>query len=384
MRVLMVSDDFLPNPGGIAAHVYELSNALAELGAEVDIVAGHNRIHSRPLEMPFHDNVTIIRNRAFSWNVFGYSRTALDSAWTIRKALAFKHYDLVHWHSLIWETEAIRLSAANVPRVFTNHSSGFLRRMNISWRRKYQLPRILASADAILAPSEELYARSLDAGADPEWTTEVPNGVNGKLFCPGKPSPELTKKFSLRDDEFRLVVPRRLDPKNGVDLLIRALPEVRERTSRKVRVFLIGDGDERENLEQIIAKDGTAEHVVFCESQARAQMPDFLRVGHVGVLPSRKEAISLAGLEMMATAMPLIGTRVGGIPEFLDAPRAGRLVEPENPSSIAQAIIELESLSAEELAEIGKAAREHVEHNFSWLASARKTLSFYERVVQRS
>ena len=72
----MVSDDFLPNPGGIAAHVFELSRALGGLGHQVDLIVGHDKKNQGELPA-LGDGVRLLRQRAFGWNTLGYASTML-------------------------------------------------------------------------------------------------------------------------------------------------------------------------------------------------------------------------------------------------------------------------------------------------------------------
>jgi glycosyltransferase involved in cell wall biosynthesis len=109
-------------------------------------------------------------------------------------------------------------------------------------------------------------------------------------------------------------------------------------------------------------------------------MPAHLRLADVGVLPSRAEAISLAGLEMMAIGLPLVGSRVGGIPEFLDE-TAGRLVPPDDPGALAAAILDLLARPRAERAALGATGRTRVLETYSWQAAAHQTLSVYTRAI---
>lgn len=374
----MVSDDYLPNPGGISGHVFELSRALCRLGHEVDLLAGHNRIHQGGAVTTLPTGGRVIRNRAFTWGPIGYSGIAFDTFRRIRKLTRQERYDVVHWHSLIWESPAVGYSARALPRVFTNHSSGFLRRMNVDWRRRLQLPWILKMAHEIIVPSSELEVRTHDAGIAPEHVTMIPNGVDIADFCPGEPDSQLRAQLGLPPTGPLIVAPRRLDPKNGIDVLMRALPAVVAQVP-DVCVACVGHGDELVKLQAIVKAHDLGRHVVFCGSQPRGSMPAILRLGRVGVLPSRKEAISLAGLEMLAVGLPLVGSRVGGIPEFLQDPEMGRLVPPDDPQALAQALVEVLTCSHEEHAGMSRRASAHVATEFSWRSAGERTVEVYAR-----
>lgn len=389
MKILLVSDDFLPNPGGIAAHVYELSRALAAMGHRVDLIAGHNRLHAgKPYSAP--EGVRLIHNHPFAWSWPGY----IGNSFRTWRAIAASRtgagpreadggpapYDVVHWHNLIWETWGVRFGAGGLPRVFTNHSSGFLRRMGVPWRRRWQLPLLLGTADRILCPSTELQEKTIEAGYPAGRTAFIANGVDVGAFSPGPPDPELAARYGLGRGDRVLVVPRRFDPKNGVDVLVRALPALRERHPR-VKVLLVGDGERRAELEGLARGLDVIRHLVFCGSQPRHLMAPHLRLAEAMALPSRKEAVSLAGLEAMACGLPVVGSRVGGIPEFVSDPENGRLVPPDDPPALASALADLLDLPGESLKAMGERARASVAARFSWSAAAARTVEEYRKAV---
>lgn len=381
MKILLVSDDFLPNPGGIAGHVYELSRALARAGHRVDLIAGHNRAHAgKPYEPP--EGVRLVHNLPFTWSWAGYIGHAMRTRRAVQalRAEAGGPYDVVHWHNLIWETWGVRFGAGDVPRVFTNHSSGFLRRMGIPWRKRWQMPLLLGAADWILCPSTELQEKTIEAGYPADRTAFIANGVDVDTFSPGPRDPALLAKYGIAEGDRILVVPRRFDPKNGIDVLVKALPALRARHP-KVKVLLVGDGERRAELEGLARDLDVTGHLVFCGSQPRHLMPPHLRLAEAMVLPSRKEAVSLAGLEAMACGLPVVGSRVGGIPEFVSDPDNGRLVPVDDPPALAAALAGLLDLPAEAIRATGERARAMVGRRFSWTAAAARTVEEYAKAA---
>lgn len=380
MRVLMVSDDYLPNPGGIAAHVHELSCALAQLGHRVDLIVGHDNRHAEGAP-PLPEGVRLLTHRGFDWNSLGYLRMAFESAQALSRARRAEVYDVCHWHSLIWESWAVAYGARGLPRVFTNHSSGFLRRARSPLRRRFQLRPILSVADAVIAPSPELLERSVDTGYPRERVRYIANGVDTRAFAPGEPDPVLRRSYGIAAHDRVLIAPRRFDHKNGLDVLLRAVPEI-TRAIPQLKVLLVGDGEERRALEALARELGIESSVVFCGNQPRERMAQFLRLAELAVLPSRMEAVSLAGLEALAVGLPVVGARVGGIPEFVRDGDNGVLVAPEDPSALAHALRHLLQ-DTSRLRALAARARPSVAADFSWRATAQHTLEVYAAAVER-
>lgn len=381
MKILMVSDDYLPNPGGIAAHVYELTRELALAGHSVDLVAGHSHLLAGQAIPELPAGARLLVNRPYHRNHPGYILNSLRVAADLRRVLKRERYDVVHWHNLTWETLAIRAGTSGVPRVFTNHSSGYLRRVKVAWRRAWQLPWLLDTADAIPTPSTELLEKTVEAGYPRERVTYIPNGVNTTDFAPGERDAKLMAAYGLREGDQVVVVPRRLDPKNGVDILVRAVDVARDRLPR-LKVLLVGDGEQRPELEALAAQLGITERILFCGSQPRLAMPAHLRLADVAALPSRAEAVSLAGLEAMACGLPVLGSRVGGIPEFVHDGRNGRLFPVEDHERLGDILVETFADSAA-LKAMGIQARQDVTDNFSWRVCAQRTVRVYEQAIAR-
>ena len=249
-------------------------------------------------------------------------------------------------------------------------------------RRKYQMPYILNTADWLITPSEELKEKSIEGGFDADKITFIPNGVNVELFTPGDRDPELMSKYGLADDDDVIVVPRRLDPKNGVDILVRALAIAIE-TRPKLKLVLVGDGEQRPLLEELIEQLDLSEHVIFCGSQPRSLMPAHLRLASCSALPSRAEAVSLAGLEAMSCCLPVLGSNVGGIPEFVKEDETGFLFTKEDHRMLADKIVHFFGLPDSEKERLSTNARAFVSANFSWKSAAKQTIDVYKDVVRR-
>jgi glycosyltransferase involved in cell wall biosynthesis len=90
------------------------------------------------------------------------------------------------------------------------------------------------------------------------------------------------------------------------------------------------------------------------------------------------EATSISGLEAMASSLPLVGTRVGGIPDLIEDGKNGFLCEPANDADLAAKIDKLMSMN---LKSFGAHSREMVEKHFAWPQIARSTVRAYETVL---
>lgn len=381
MKILLLTSDFLPNIGGMASHALELARALVGNGHTVHLlhpVYGQGENHDEDI-----DGFTVHR-MFFSCtlpkikHVF-YIRGVRDAIRRLHRAIGF---DVLHWHDLTPNCWTTRAFAGRVPLVWTNHTSNYLEYVE-SEKGRRTMRRFLGHADAIISPSNELFEKSVWTGVPPERLHYIPNGVDTRVFAPGRSFGVLDKDYAIDVSRPIIICPRRLEPKNGVEYLIRAVPTILSSEPRAL-VLIVGGGfpEEKERFERMLEESGARSQVIFTGNVPNTLMPQFLSMAQVAVLPSLMEATSIAGLEAMAMGLPLVGTRVGGIPEIIDDGVTGMLVEPRNPASLAAACIRL--LRDEDLRRrIGKAARERAEREFSWSTIAERTCKVYEQARHR-
>jgi glycosyltransferase involved in cell wall biosynthesis len=107
----------------------------------------------------------------------------------------------------------------------------------------------------------------------------------------------------------------------------------------------------------------------------------YYRMADATVMPSLKEAISISGLESLATGTPVIGTNVGGIKELITHGKNGFLLPPKNPREIAKAINKVANYREDAYKELCYNARESIVENYDWSKIADETISAYEEVL---
>jgi len=379
LNICILSVDFPPNIGGIAAHVYELARALRNLGNDVTLVTFRKTFFAPKEELL--DGLHIIRIYLPRNTVLLYPIFAAFEYFNVRRIVKTKRIDVLHSHYVFPDGFVSRLHPG-VPRVATEHTSGFLERLErgrMLWLYRW----VYAGMDHIIAPSDELAEAVRSLGILEQKITFVPNGVDTEKFSPEVPAESIRRQYALAPDTRIVLCPRRLEPKNGVKYLIEAIPAVLQRCP-DTGFFIVGGSypDQLALLQKRAHELGVLDHVTFTGSVPNADMPQWYAAADVVVLPSLKEATSIAGLEAMACGKPLVGTNVGGIPYLIDDGETGLLVEPKNHSQLADALIRV--LTDDELrSEMGVRAREKAIRQFSWVRVAGTVQSIYERTLGR-
>jgi glycosyltransferase involved in cell wall biosynthesis len=166
-----------------------------------------------------------------------------------------------------------------------------------------------------------------------------------------------------------------LIPQKGVDHLLRALAQMR----RRARLQVIGDGPEASRLSALAAELGIGDRVQLLG--LRDDVAEVLQAADVFVHPAIwGEAFGLTIAEAMATGLPVVASRVGGIPELVTHGETGLLVPPGDAGALAGALDRL-AADGEERARLGANARQRVLERFDLRTSVRAHLALCEEAA---
>jgi glycosyltransferase involved in cell wall biosynthesis len=259
------------------------------------------------------------------------------------------------------------------------------------------------SWDHWIGPAERLLRRVLDRRASavvanscftrdrvnadlrhpPHRVRVIYNGVNPRQLRPPSPHERDAARASLalQPRDVVVVTVARLYPDKGVADLLSALALARSEAV-SLRLLVVGDGPERGPLLLQSASLGLEPVVRFLG--LRADILQILRAADVFVLASRtREGFGIALAEAMAMALPVIGTRIEGIPELVEAGRAGLLVPPRNPVALKNALVEL-ARRPERRRELGSRGRAVVEERFDVRRMVAAYAALYEELLSAS
>ena len=133
----------------------------------------------------------------------------------------------------------------------------------------------------------------------------------------------------------------RLSKEKGIKYLIKAMTDITKKIPA-VHLNITGGGPEKENLERLIKQLKLEKNVSFIGQIPNKEIERYYKISNILIVPSIcEEVFPLVGIEAMSAGRPVIGTRVGGIPEWLDDGKTGFLVDPGNSAQIAEKVIQL-------------------------------------------
>ncbi len=229
--------------------------------------------------------------------------------------------DIVHAHVYQAAPPSLilgRLSQA--PVAITEHFTGFQRGLVTGYERT--LARLSFERADVVAPVSEELAGRLRALAPKATIEVVPNVVDTAAFAP----PE------SRAPGARLLNVAALAEKKGHRFLLEALAERPD-----VTLDVVGGGELRGELERQATALGVDDRVRFLGEQPKQEVARLMRAADLFVLPSLAENLPVVLIEAQASGLPAVATRVGGVPELVDA-AAGTLVPAGDSSALAAAI----------------------------------------------
>ncbi|HXH22429.1 MAG TPA: glycosyltransferase [Dehalococcoidia bacterium] len=233
------------------------------------------------------------------------------------------------------------------------------------WITRYAL----SHADAVTATGPAL-ARATMRFMPPDCgVRSIPYGVDLDRFRPAEPLP--------REDVVVGTVSR-LSPEKGLRHLIEAVASAGLRDQVKLRIA--GEGPQRRRLEALVRERGLQGRVEFSGWLEYDNVPGFLRTLDIFVLPSLFEGFGVAAVEASACGLPVIASRVQGLPDVVVDGVTGSLVPPGDAGAIAEAIGQLARDPALRL-RLGQAGREFVAEHYDWAKNAAEMARLYEELA---
>lgn len=221
----------------------------------------------------------------------------------------------------------------------------------------------------LIAPSDALRSAYLaHTGDSGEHVVTIHSG-SAAAARPGA-GKEIRAALEVRPDEFVVAMVSALHPLKGHELAIEAAARLGE---RGVRLVILGDGPENDRLRRLAARSAPATVFTGYHDDVMAVLDATDLLLH----PSRMEGFPIALLEAMVAGVPIVATRVGGIPEVVDDGTTAVLLDPRpSPDRLAEAIVELQEDPARR-SELAERARRRFEERFTAALWAERMRGFY-------
>ncbi len=282
--------------------------------------------------------------------------------------------DVVHWHAA--RAHALGAMAALLapgPKRVLSRRVDFLVRRSPGSRLLYALP-----LDAIVAISEGVRAALIASGVAASAIRVIPSGIDLEPFEAPVDRGKVRTRVGIEPHEFLVLQVAALAPHKSQTDLLRAAAIVKQ-SRADIRFWVAGEGPLRAELEGEHRALGLGDVVRFLGF--REDVHDLLRAADLFCVSSYLEGLGTSTLDAMAAGLPVVATRVGGIPEAVAHGETGLLVPPRDPGALAEAILLLAEDPGRRAA-MGAAARVRA-RAFSADATEERTREVYREILGR-
>ncbi|HEY1839242.1 MAG TPA: glycosyltransferase family 4 protein [Mycobacterium sp.] len=363
-RVLLVTNDFPPRRGGIQSYLVELVTRLAATGE-----------HTLTVYAPQWKDAQAFDARAAGYHVVRHPGTLMlpgagvDSR--MRRLIAEHGIDTV-WFGA---AAPLGLLAQRARQAGANRVLASTHGHEVGWSMlpvaRSVLHRIGEDSDVVTFVSRYTRGRFASAFGPQARLEHLPPGVDTERFRPDPGSrAELRARYGLGQRP-TVVCLSRLVPRKGQDMLIRALPAIRQRVDGAALV-IAGGGPYLDTLRGLAGRFGVSDHVTFTGGVPSADLPGYHAMADVFAMPCRTrgagldvEGLGIVFLEASSTGVPVIAGSSGGAPETVRDNKTGIVVDGRSVQQIADAVSELLADPARAAA-MGAAGREWVTAQWRW------------------
>jgi len=379
----MLSERWFPSIGGGEEHIYNLTQELVRLGCEITLIS--RSLTSQNKDAPYTENLhngnlkvyRLMPKTRFD-NLIG---RASYIPFSLVKSLAMKErFDLIHAQSFSACLPALMLkSVLKKPAICTVHGiyqdawyDLLESKPKADLYKKIERFVLFRNYDRIITVDKHFISVSKAYGYPLDKVRYISNGVDVKSF-----SGDEKERRGGRND-FLFV--GRLIPQKGLEYLIRASKILKDENIEH-QILVVGDGPLKSELRGLASKLEIEDTVKFLGRISSKHLRSTYSQARFFILPSLWEGLPITLLEAWASGLPVIATKVGGIPDVCVHMENSLLVRPKDSKALAESMRFLmgdEALSRK----LGTQGRMLVKERFTWEKVAEKTLGVYKEITE--
>lgn len=383
MNILMVTERYIPIWGGAENQLRQLAPHLAKRGCRVEIVT--RRWHKEMPSQELVSGVMVYRVGVPGTSLF--AKGVFISSLFLFMFRAGSRIDIYHSHGAVNMGALCALIQSlrkkkNVAKIAT---AGRIPRLLSTVSGRLSLGMFKRSS-AIISMTGEIERELKSINASKSVIYSIPNGVDCSRFHPSSSSErkEWKKNNELPLESFLLLFSGRLVYRKGLDVLIDAWSRI-VYSVPKAFLLVVGSGENQsdsveEAMRERIAKEKWKNVRFIGETQ---KPEEFLSKVDLFIFPSREEGFPNALMEAMASRLPCVASRIGGVEALITDNENGVLFESENSDNLAEKCIDLLQ-DREKSKYLGENARRHMLAYYAFEAISEKYVNLYESLIGSS
>lgn len=351
IRVLIAADTFTPDVNGAARFAERLASGLAGRGHDVHVMApASSRKHGTWTEV--YDGHTITAHRLYSWRWYPHDWLRFALPWTLRRdsrrILDTVKPDVVHIQSHLNVGRAVAYEAEKrgIRTIATNH---FMPEnlAEFSLLPKWAQDRVIQAAwkdarhtysrvEAVTTPTQRA-AEFLEKYTGVTGVHAISCGIDAENYSPN---------FEPRTEN-RILFVGRITGEKQIDVLLHAVALLA--SDLKAQVDIVGGGDQKRNLEHLADTLGIRDRVTFTGYVTDAELREAYSRATVFAMPSIAELQSIATMEAMASALPIVAADAMALPHLVHDGRNGFLFEPGSAQDLADKLAQVLTAAPDDL-----------------------------------
>jgi glycosyltransferase involved in cell wall biosynthesis len=370
MRILHTN--FLHGWGGQSNRILEEARGVAARGHFVALSAPPD---AELLKRGEADGLTVYRQISYRG---GFRPAMISDVLAMRRLLMEGRFDILHLHggrdSLIAALALPLVPRQQRPRVIRTKHNVFPIGNHFGNRHLYG--RVF---EMNVALSGAIVDQLRDTGwVRPDTIRRIPSAIDPARFeaAPGTRE-RMRAEFGFGPEDCVVAMVGRFRPEKAYDVLMPAAA-IAVRQVPHLKFLLLGAGSQLDAMQTLVSENGLGGVVQM--PGFRKDIPDCLSAADLYTQPSRSEGLGTGVLEAAAARLPIVASRVGGIPDIIATPEMGILVPSEDPAALAAGIVKL-ATQPERARAMGQAVRAHVEGEFSIPTLVERTERAYQELL---
>lgn len=366
-----------PAEGGMKGHLLALAEGLRIKGYDIEMAC--------PAHSPLAAELRDKGFRLHPVDLVGPLNPVKDAICIgqLRRVMRRNPFDIIHMHGakagLVGRIAAVLAGCRNT--VLTVHN--FIIYDEVPWFKKALFKfgeKILSRVTARVITVSEALKKELVSkyNIQPEMIITVYNGINLSHYLTLPDKDRSREAYGIKPGAMVVGTVARMAPQKGLQYLLEAVPLIcgpGERNSPDIVIVIAGDGPLRPQLEDQAERLGIRDQVIF--TGFVRDTAGFFASLDIFIIPSVSEGLSITTIEAMAAGLPVIASRVGGLPELVLEGASGYLVDPRNPQALAAAILRLAS-NRDAMLLFGSRGRDLAFRNFGTEKMVEETCRVYE------